>query len=80
MHELLLGADGFYDEIFRSLRIPYEPVRWVQDITNTHEAISASRRVIELINAYPQRHLMADTNPLESKFHSHPDLDILKHG
>ena len=30
VHELLLGEDGFYDEIFRSLRIPYEPIRWAQ--------------------------------------------------
>jgi len=27
MHELLLGEDEFYDEIFQALRIPYEPVR-----------------------------------------------------
>ena len=27
---LLLGEDGFYDEIFRSLRIPYEPIRWAK--------------------------------------------------
>ena len=32
MHELLLGEHGFYDEIFTSLRIPYEPVRWVRDV------------------------------------------------
>jgi 2-oxoglutarate decarboxylase len=33
VHQLLLGAEDFYDEIFESsLRIPYEPVRWVQDI------------------------------------------------
>ena len=31
IHELLLGEDGFYDEIFAALRIPYEPVRWVRD-------------------------------------------------
>ncbi|MGH3177162.1 MAG: 2-oxo acid dehydrogenase subunit E2, partial [Streptosporangiaceae bacterium] len=30
IHELLLGEDGFYDEIFAALRIPYEPVRWVR--------------------------------------------------
>ena len=30
VHELLLGEDGFYDEIFAALRIPYEPVRWVR--------------------------------------------------
>ena len=35
MHELLLGEDGFYDEIFTSLRIPYEPVRWVRDVAAT---------------------------------------------
>jgi 2-oxoglutarate dehydrogenase E1 component len=28
VHSLLIGEDGFYDEIFRSLRIPYEPIRW----------------------------------------------------
>ena len=32
MHELLLGEHGFYDEIFTSLRIPYEPVRWMRDV------------------------------------------------
>ncbi|HVE29462.1 MAG TPA: 2-oxo acid dehydrogenase subunit E2, partial [Mycobacteriales bacterium] len=37
MHELLLGGDGFYDGIFRALHIPYEPVRWVQDQTFSHE-------------------------------------------
>src|SRR6188472_3537687 len=31
IHQLLLGEDGFYDAIFRSLRIPYEPIRWIQD-------------------------------------------------
>jgi len=31
LHQLLLGEDGFYDEIFQALRIPYEPVRWIQD-------------------------------------------------
>ena len=30
IHALLLGEDGFYDEIFRALRIPYEPIRWTQ--------------------------------------------------
>ncbi|MBD4476816.1 hypothetical protein GUG87_03205, partial [Xanthomonas citri pv. citri] len=32
VHGLLLGEDGFYDEVFHSLRIPYEPVRWAQDV------------------------------------------------
>jgi 2-oxoglutarate dehydrogenase E1 component len=82
VHQLLLGADGFYDEIFESLRIPYEPVRWVQDISATHDDdINKVARVQELIHAYRVRgHLMADTDPLEYKQRRHPDLDITRHG
>jgi len=79
---LLLGEHGFYDEVFQSLRIPYEPVRWVQDIPAGHEDdISKAARVHELIHAYRVRgHLMADTDPLEYKQRKHPDLDINQHG
>ena len=82
VHQLLLGAEGFYDEIFESLRIPYEPVRWVQDISATHdEDINKVARVQELIHAYRVRgHLMADTDPLEYKQRRHHDLDITSHG
>ena len=82
MHELLLGADDFYDEIFTSLRIPYEPVRWVRDVAHTSEGqIDKTARVVELIHAYRVRgHLMADTDPLEYEIRRHPDLDILEHG
>ena len=79
---LLLGADRFYDRIFASLHIPYEPVRWVEDIPATHEGdLDKGSRVMELIHAYRVRgHLMADTDPLEFKIRSHPDLDIVEHG
>jgi 2-oxoglutarate decarboxylase len=82
MHELLLGNHGFYDEIFTSLRIPYEPVRWVRDVARTSEGqISKAARVVELIHAYRVRgHLMADTDPLEFTIRKHPDLDVLQHG
>jgi multifunctional 2-oxoglutarate metabolism enzyme len=82
VHALLLGEHGFYDEIFQALRIPYEPVRWVQDIPAFHENdISKAARVYELIHAYRVRgHLMADTDPLEYKQRKHPDLDIRQHG
>ncbi len=82
IHELLLGADGFYEEIFKALRIPYEPVRWLQDIPAGHEDdIARSARVHELIHAYRVRgHLMADTDPLEYRQRKHPDLDINQHG
>ena len=82
VHQLLLGAEGFYDEIFAALRIPYEPVRWVQDISTTHDDdINKVARVQELIHAYRVRgHLMADTDPLEYRQRRHPDLDVTEHG
>jgi len=82
IHGLLLGEQGFYDHVFQSLRIPYEPVRWVQDIPAGHEDdLSKAARVHELIHAYRVRgHLMADTDPLEYKQRKHPDLDINQHG
>ncbi len=80
--DLLLGGQGFYDDVFKALRIPYEPVRWVQDIPAGHEDdISKAARVHELIHAYRVRgHLMADTDPLEYRQRKHPDLDINQHG
>ncbi|WP_018156626.1 multifunctional oxoglutarate decarboxylase/oxoglutarate dehydrogenase thiamine pyrophosphate-binding subunit/dihydrolipoyllysine-residue succinyltransferase subunit [Demetria terragena] len=82
VHQLLLGENEFYDEIFAALRIPYEPVRWVQDISVNHDDdINKVARVQELIHAYRVRgHLMADTDPLEYKQRKHPDLDITSHG
>ncbi|TQN30539.1 2-oxoglutarate dehydrogenase E1 component [Haloactinospora alba] len=82
IHNLLLGEEGFYDEIFRSLRIPYEPVRWEQDISVNHDyELDKASRVQELIHAYRVRgHLMAETDPLEYKQRRHPDLDVLEHG
>jgi 2-oxoglutarate decarboxylase len=82
IHQLLLGENGFYDDVFASLRIPYEPVRWVKDFPYGHEDdVTRSARVQELIHAYRVRgHLMADTNPLEIVQRKHPDLDINQHG
>ena len=82
VHGLLLGDDDFYDEIFRALRIPYEPIRWAADVPTSHEdQIGKQARVLELIHAYRVRgHLMADTDPLEYKQRSHPDLDVTTHG
>ncbi len=81
MHQLLLGEDHFYDDVFASLRIPYEPVRWAPDIPDTHEGdLDKGALVMEVIHAYRVRgHLMADTDPLEFKIRRHPDLDITEH-
>jgi len=82
VHQLLLGENGFYDDIFESLRIPYEPIRWVQDVNADHDDdVNKVARVQELIHAYRVRgHLMADTDPLEYRQRRHPDLDVTEHG
>ncbi|PZR52074.1 multifunctional oxoglutarate decarboxylase/oxoglutarate dehydrogenase thiamine pyrophosphate-binding subunit/dihydrolipoyllysine-residue succinyltransferase subunit [Xylanimonas oleitrophica] len=78
----LLGLDGFYDRVFASLRIPYEPVRWVRD--NTHDSddeAAKPARIAELIHSYRSRgHLMADTDPIAYRQRKHPDLDVQNHG
>jgi 2-oxoglutarate decarboxylase len=79
VHQLLLGEDNFYDDIFTSLRLPYEPVRWVEDIPEG--AIDKTTRVIGLVDTYRTRgHLMADVDPLNYRQRKHEDLDILSHG
>lgn len=82
LQELLLGADGFYDDIFRSLRIPYKPVRWATDSSVSHEAqVGKQAQLAELINAYrTSGHFMADVDPLEYVQRAHPDLEIETHG
>jgi 2-oxoglutarate decarboxylase len=81
VHGFLL-SDDFFDEIFRELGIPYEPVRWRTD--NPDSIFDKNARIIELIAAYRNRgHLMADIDPLrldKGRFRSHPDLDVLTHG
>ncbi|MGW3998356.1 multifunctional oxoglutarate decarboxylase/oxoglutarate dehydrogenase thiamine pyrophosphate-binding subunit/dihydrolipoyllysine-residue succinyltransferase subunit [Amycolatopsis sp. NPDC004772] len=78
IHQLLLGEDGFYDDVFTSLRLPYEPIRWVADIPDG--PVDKTARVIELIDAFRMRgHLMADTDPLNYRQRSHADLDVLSH-
>jgi 2-oxoglutarate decarboxylase len=82
IEQLLLGEDHFYDQIFQALRIPYEPIRWARDISASHETdLDKTVRVQEVIHAYRVRgHLMADTDPLEYRQRTHPDLDVLTHG
>ncbi|MDF2579999.1 MAG: kgd [Microbacterium sp.] len=82
VHELLIGKNGFYDEIFAALRIPYAPIQWSTDINvDLAERVDKTARVQELINSYRVRgHLMADIDPLEYRQRTHPDLEIEQHG
>jgi 2-oxoglutarate decarboxylase len=80
IHELLLGADNFYEDIYRDLRIPYEPMRWAKDRhrmgATEDEKIAREAEVLRMINAYRVRgHLLADLDPLEYEVKRHPELD-----
>ncbi len=89
---LLDGGDGFYEDVFASLKIPYQPVKWEED----HAAVISAKSVpvadvakegavIQLINAYRVRgHLLADLDPLSDAMGKepgyHPELDPLTYG
>ena len=76
MHQLLLGADRFYENIFESLRIPYAPVQWASDRQAGKQA-----RVIELIDSWRRfGHLSADIDPIEYRPRFHHDLMLNSHG
>jgi 2-oxoglutarate dehydrogenase E1 component len=85
VHELLIGKQRFYDDIFADLGIPHPPLRWNVDRTpffagadQVHEQSTRQARVMELINAYRVRgHLIADIDPLHAMpLLYHPELDI----
>ena len=82
VHQLLLGEDGFYDEIFESCASPTSRSAGSRTSRRPHDDdINKIARVQELIHAYRVRgHLMADTDPLEYRQRRHPDLDITTHG
>ena len=80
----LLVDDAFWDDIFDSMKVPYTPMRWAQDLPNT--GVDKNTRVMQLIEAYRSRgHLIADINPLHwiqpgMPVPDHRDLDIATHG
>jgi len=79
IHALLLGADGFYDGIFESLRVPYPPIHWATDAAEP--GANRDALVASLIAAYRQfGHLQADIDPLEYRQRTHPDLELDAHG
>ena len=87
--ECLMGEHGFYHEVFESLEIPYEPVRWQKDVNaSDDEGEGAHLRLIKqvhvqtLINMYRVRgHLIAHLDPLDAEQPElHPELDPLHYG
>jgi multifunctional 2-oxoglutarate metabolism enzyme len=80
VQELLEGNDGFYDEIFAAMGVPYEPARWNRDANATLSERSIAEKaaaIQEIINAYRSRgHLISDLDPLDVKAPTMPaELD-----
>lgn len=88
IHQMLTGEHRFYDQIYASYEIPFEPIRWSLETGSnpfltgdTPEVIDKEGRVIQLINAYRVRgHLLADVNPLGLEAYYYPELDPAHYG
>jgi 2-oxoglutarate dehydrogenase E1 component len=85
VHELLLGEDDFYVDIFRALDVPYEAVKWRRDVNpvdRDHALLEKQAKVNQLINMHRVRgHLIADLDPLQVKEPKmHAELDPATYG
>ncbi len=89
INDLLNGAEGFYNEIFEDLEIPYEPVPYGEDTytgqlsgeSATLEETKRAIAVMRLINMYRTRgHVLADLDPLSDEPGHSPELDLEYYG
>lgn len=85
LHKILLGGDRFYEQIFYSLEVPFEPFKWEVDKLINHsekeDYTEKTSHVMQMINAYRVRgHLLASTNPLGREVYYYPELDPSHYG
>jgi multifunctional 2-oxoglutarate metabolism enzyme len=83
--ELLLGDHEFYDEIFHSLDLPYEAVKWRPDTNpiNKEEAMLRKQMAVaKLVRVHRVRgHRIADLDPLRwTEPHTPRELDPATYG
>ncbi|MCU1452623.1 MAG: sucA [Acidimicrobiales bacterium] len=85
IHQLLMGEDDFYVQVFRSLGVPYEAVRWLPDdnpVDREESRLEKQMHVQTIVNMHRVRgHLIADLDPLAWKEpHMHSELDPATYG
>ncbi|HEX2026586.1 MAG TPA: multifunctional oxoglutarate decarboxylase/oxoglutarate dehydrogenase thiamine pyrophosphate-binding subunit/dihydrolipoyllysine-residue succinyltransferase subunit [Nitriliruptorales bacterium] len=85
IHALLLGEDGYYDDIFQTLGVPYEPARWRRDTSPLDSELAMLDKQVQvdqLAHMYRVRgHLIADLDPLSQKPpRMHSELDPITYG
>ncbi|MDA8185207.1 MAG: multifunctional oxoglutarate decarboxylase/oxoglutarate dehydrogenase thiamine pyrophosphate-binding subunit/dihydrolipoyllysine-residue succinyltransferase subunit [Actinomycetota bacterium] len=83
--ECLTGGHGFYEDVFSSMDVPYEPVHWRPDVNppgDVRHHLAKQVHVQNLVNMYRVRgHLIADLDPLAAEAPPlHPELDPLTYG
>jgi len=85
----LTGEHHFYEDVFASMGVPYEPARWRSDanagddgVDAEHQRLVKQMHVQTLINMYRVRgHLIAHLDPLDLEPPTlHPELDPLTYG
>ncbi|WP_279019456.1 multifunctional oxoglutarate decarboxylase/oxoglutarate dehydrogenase thiamine pyrophosphate-binding subunit/dihydrolipoyllysine-residue succinyltransferase subunit [Mobiluncus mulieris] len=78
----LKGEDGFYERVFNSEKVPYDPYGWVRnEADNNYSNQYKAANVQRLIHAYRSSgHLIADTDPLDYRVRHHPDLCLCNYG
>jgi 2-oxoglutarate dehydrogenase E1 component len=75
------GGPGFYDEVFRALRVPWKPWSVARDVSARASEAEKQSRVGDLIAAYRIRGArIADLDPLEYRPDPHESLDPTSYG
>jgi multifunctional 2-oxoglutarate metabolism enzyme len=88
MHRFLVGEEGFYEAVFRSMKVPYRPV---QNSIDRRPPLGSSLREAEnleraaglmtYIRSYRVRgHVLADLDPLKFEPKTLPELDMSTYG
>ena len=78
IHSLLVGEHNFYDEIFESIGVPYQPINFNPDraTSSSDEAMTKQIAVNQCVNMHRVRgHLIANLDPLHLR-ESYADVDI----
>jgi 2-oxoglutarate decarboxylase len=88
LHKLLLGEEGFYEHVFRSLKVPYRPVANSVDrrpplgsTLRESQNLERAAGVMTYIRSYRVRgHVLADLDPLQFAPRDWPELDMSTYG
>ena len=78
IHSLLIGEHNFYNDIFTSVGVPYQPINFNPDraTSSSDEAVTKQIAVNQCVNMHRVRgHLIANLDPLGLR-ESYGDVDI----